>query len=289
MMNVPITNPPLHMHHHQTRGLADDTPCSLDFSKDTKDCYGRDYRPFYVSTPGPLASSDILINDIRPYGSPPLEWYMSGGLHVLDQKSSHTRRPLSMFNAVFADLITPQKHLIMVPTKRESFLHFSKSFPVTGALVMLGHHGHPLQQMLIFSGNVPVLSSSRLTMSQSCILTSAWVPRDTAQSGFESNDALKLYVLRSLRPQISDAELNQDSRLLAAVSNLRCVGSQQKITHRGMAALTKMDTLCKPWSFSRGDPLTILTTFSASETDPRSDYYHETKAHTGHVYVPHAG
>jgi len=179
--------PPLHLHHVHMTASPDDTFLSPFFQwhhgrvimthgdwnfdgmpgeeNGTVDAMGQDYRPAKVlKVLSDRPSINVEVNDVRPAGSPPLQWYFQVTVLVvdnLDDARAAGHRPLSSIKTQAPDgegmLVGGQTGLVFpyfAPRTEDTMMYHSIRMPEDGEMVHVYFHAHQRthQATLLFGG-----------------------------------------------------------------------------------------------------------------------------------------
>lgn len=285
----PIGLPPLHIHHiHLTEGVG------VSWSSDIPDCiikgsncpdggmmfahhgdkqllnvdderdggihtFGEDYGSEWAKKVYEPISCTGEINDMRPAGSPEIEWWYQTAVRVVEGKKRDARKPLSMhylYNPTEIGVDTQFSRFATFKThpSHDSVHVYTGRMPFAGELVHADGHEHmsAAQQMFLFEGSPEDLGLDKLPFDFS------WVPLKAEVA----LDAL------GLAPAIAEpaAGINNQKIVDLILENV-AKGRAYQVCH-SKANRVKLDgkqwdragTLaCNPWSFESGTQYTSVS------------------------------
>jgi len=209
----PIGLPPLHIHHiHLTEGAG------FTWSSDILDCvvrgyncpdggmifahhgdkqlhqeddqrnggihtFGEDYGSNWAKKIYEAISGTGEINDLRPAGSPEIEWWYQTAVRVVSGKKSEARKPLSMhylYNPFEIGVDTQFSRFATYRThpSHDSVHVYTGRMPFAGELVHADGHEHmaAAQQMFLFEGTPEDLGLGALAFDYT------WVPLKSSEA-----------------------------------------------------------------------------------------------------------
>jgi len=277
---TPLGVPPLHIHHKYLITMAGDwdiepgstlfmttgdNECSEPY-REPLDCNARVFSPQYCR---PMPTQFYLnadVNDVRPAGSPPLEWSMLFGLRTREITSrdgsllgsaqgnctalswlqlSQPADQLSRFPNLRHSAVP---NVYFVPVAHDAFIMYWYAMAYSGVMAdisWLHSHSVAFQGAMLLTGlphDIGIRRDLLSPVGQKCI------PKRTSASGFADNQALAEYVEQLARTQPSG-------------SNVRLVSRAKGMVQRvdGIVADLKADVhLVRDWHFRKGDFVTML-------------------------------
>ena len=201
--------PPIHLHHSHTtpgdhrardalswlfRGSGDQQ-CGA--SAGGIGCQGEILDP-YVKRFDQRLSLWVVLNDVRPHGSPMLTWwYQASFLLKAGDRETQTVSQLTLFNPWSWRASVPTSYYAatyVIPADDESFLFFSGGMPLSGSLVrvQLFHAFHAHMQT---TSNAFLFSASPDELSlRACVSPRPKMACLTAKTGFGTNSALRAHL-----------------------------------------------------------------------------------------------
>lgn len=285
----PIGLPPLHIHHiHMTEGAG------FSWSSDILDCvvkgsncpdggmmfahhgdkqllhvdderdggthtFGEDYGSEWAKKVYEPVSCTGEINDMRPAGSPEIEWWYQTAVRVVEGKKRDARKPLSMhylYNPFEIGVDTQFSRFATFRThpSHDSVHVYTGRMPFAGEIVHADGHEHmgAAQQMFLFEGTPEDLGLDKLPFDYT------WVPLKASLA----LDAL------GLAPAVAEpaAGVNNQKIVDLILDNI-AKGRAYQVCH-SKANRVKLDgkqwdragTLeCNPWSFESGTQYTSVS------------------------------
>ncbi|KAL1521492.1 hypothetical protein AB1Y20_021154 [Prymnesium parvum] len=276
--------PPLHLHHVHMTASPDDTFLSPflqwhhgrvimthgDWNFDgmpgeengTVDAMGQDYRPAKVlKMLSDRPSINVEVNDVRPAGSPPLQWYFQVTVLVvdnLDDARAAGHRPLSSIKTQAPDgegmLVGGQTGLVFpyfAPRTEDTMMYHSIRMPEDGEMVHVYFHAHQRthQATLLFGGPPSALGLDAIAAAGrhvSVLPTQVY----TNTTGVAKNNVQ----MRSL--------LEERSHVRGVPLVCTMEGRVQRLSGYGFTTPKPWDRAAYPscirWSFSKGEVFTSV-------------------------------
>jgi len=284
----PIPLPPLHIHHiHLTQGAGLSWSSDfLDCSIDGKNCpdggmiyahhgdkqkldkddprllglhaFGEDYGQGWAKKLYEPISCTGEINDLRPAGSPEIEWWYQSAVRIVRGKKNKDVAPLSMhylYNPFEIGINTQFSRFgcYRVHPSHDTVHVYTGRMPYGGELIHPDAHMHmsAAQQMYLFSGSPEDLGLGALAFDYT------WVPLNTVE-------ALRAMGLTPAASEPAGGANNQ--KIVDVLSRSVSEGRAYQVCH-AKANRVKLDGRswdrassleCNPWSFESGTQYTSV-------------------------------
>ena len=286
----PIGLPPLHIHHiHLTEGAG------FSWSSDILDCvvrgyncpdggmlfahhgdkqfheeddqrdggthtFGEDYGSDWAKKVYEAVSCTGEINDLRPAGSPEIEWWYQTAVRVVSGTKSEARKPLSMhylYNPFEIGVDTQFSRFATYRThpSHDSVHVYTGRMPFAGELVHADGHNHmaAAQQMFLFEGSAEDLGLGALAFDYS------WVPLKSSQA----LGALGLAPAVVSEPAAGENNQKIIDVILENVAKGRayqvCHSKANRVQLDGMNWDRAGSLECNPWTFDSGTQYTSVS------------------------------
>lgn len=269
----PLGLPPLHIHHQHGgsfpfgyrrawsfAGLpqmvnAADFQCMSELGGVS--CLRRTFPSGYGIFEKKPLNAEAYINDVRPIGSKPLEWWIAREIEWTPQTPSRIKSLSNMMLTRRYDLTIPGCSAFMVPTDSTSFWWYTVNMPRNMHAVLMSGHAHVamLDQAYLFAATPEQLGLHNLPQSPN-----HWDPISLHQTGFNSVQGMMQYVLQHLANQTTTPRIV-----------CHYIGIEESVDGFLYDRSPPAGTECLEWDFKAGDMVTSLG-FS-HPLNPRSTGY----------------
>eukprot|EP00602_Paraphysomonas_sp_CaronLab_P007625 CAMPEP_0185022866 /NCGR_PEP_ID=MMETSP1103-20130426/5566_1 /TAXON_ID=36769 /ORGANISM="Paraphysomonas bandaiensis, Strain Caron Lab Isolate" /LENGTH=649 /DNA_ID=CAMNT_0027555137 /DNA_START=113 /DNA_END=2062 /DNA_ORIENTATION=- len=300
-----LSNPPIHVHHMHSgpdpyvRQRMDPMTCAIrglncfnplrtlethgDYvcvaEDGGNDCHVESFHEGYGKLITHTLGLEGEINDVRPHHSETLVWYWEIGARWVPKATTGpgaSLKAMSLHNMAGPGTYDPkvQRSFLFTfptPSDRQSMFWYTGRLQNHGKMLRMKIHAHNtiFREAIIFAASPEQLGMTELNGFP---MDKPHLPVDVVAAGFESNEALKRFLLLNLqrsqeRYDALPSDQHRTNEKTCGYPNEACVVSRPKAICQSFAHLEIIDgfafdrrqpTCCDPWEWPSGQVFTVV-------------------------------